>query len=274
MLGFATIGLYLFYFAYRYDLLYVSNADIDTQGKSYVRALQHTTVGCYLSMICLIGLFAMGAGHKRISLGPMILMIILLVFTLLYHISLHQAITPLIEYLPKNLEAEEQALLAHEYPKASPDSDGSPANDGTGASPEPNDEKVDHKHVSLDTAEKGLTASGSAEPRQAPNFLIKYLRPDKYTDYATLRRLIPNPLETENYSEEVQNDAYMHPCINAKPPLLWIPRDDLGVSQREIELSSRVIPITDEGAWLDAKNKVQWNMGRENPPIYEEKVHY
>ncbi len=43
VLGFAAIGLYLFYFAYRYNLLYVSNADIDTKGMIYPRALQLAT---------------------------------------------------------------------------------------------------------------------------------------------------------------------------------------------------------------------------------------
>jgi hypothetical protein len=114
VLGFATIGLYLFYFAYRYNMLYVSNANIDTQGKAYALALQHITVGCYLLVVCLIGLFAIGTAANRVALGPLILMIILLVFMILYHISLHNALSPLINYLPKNLEAEEQSLLPSE----------------------------------------------------------------------------------------------------------------------------------------------------------------
>lgn len=51
VLGFAAIGLLLFYFAYRYNLLFVSNAVIDTKGLVYPRALQHLFVGLYVAEV-------------------------------------------------------------------------------------------------------------------------------------------------------------------------------------------------------------------------------
>jgi hypothetical protein len=57
-------------------------------------------------------------------------------------------------------------------------------------------------------------------------------------------------------------------------PLLWIPRDGGGVSRREVRLTGRVIPITDEEAHLDEKNKVVWDKVGMKPPIWEEKVFY
>lgn len=73
--GFAAIGIYLFYFAYRYNLLFVSNATIDTQGAVYPRALQQLFVGLYLAEVCLIGLFAIATGASIGALGPLILMV-------------------------------------------------------------------------------------------------------------------------------------------------------------------------------------------------------
>lgn len=259
VLGFATIGLYLFYFAYRYNMLYVSNADIDTQGRVYIQALQHTTTGCYLLMVCLIGLFAIGTAADRRALGPLILMIIFLVFITLYHITLNQAIAPLLDYLPKNLESEQQALLSQGPSPAQKDSDNNIA-DG------------------IDTAEKGLSAAASpVDQQQQPNFILKFFRPDKYANYATLRRLIQTgdaETETTMYPPEVERDAYFHPAIKAQAPLLWIPRDDAGVSRQEVQHSLRVIPITDEDAWLDDKNKIHWNEEKGEPPVYEEKIYY
>jgi len=245
VLGFATIGLYLFYFAYRYNLLYVSNADIDTQGMVYIRALQQTTTGCYLLEGCLIGLFAIGVASDHRALGPLVLMIIFLVFTVLYHMSLNQAMDPLINYIPKNMEMEEEALLSRERSQSSPD-----------------------------CIEKGLTGTPEPEQQQKPNSILRFFRPDRYADYATLRRLVPNHLETTTYPPEVERDAYFHPAITAQPPLLWIPRDEGGVSRQEVEHSSRVIPITDEDAWLDEKNRIRWNKEKGEPPIYEEKIYY
>ena len=78
MMGFASVGLFLFYFAYRYNLLFVNTSMIDTKGLVYAKALKHTLVGCYLAVICLIGLFGVSAGGT--GKGPLVMMIILLVF--------------------------------------------------------------------------------------------------------------------------------------------------------------------------------------------------
>lgn len=247
-MGFATIGLYLFYFAYRYNMLYVSNADIDTQGKVYTRALQQLTVGCYLSVACMIGLFAIGTAQERIALGPLVLTIILLVFMVLFHVSLNQAMEPLINFLPKNLEAEEQSLLSQSE------------HEGNGA-------------VSGDSAEKGLRPTVVADAKQS-NFLVRYLRPDKYASYYHLRQWAPHADDLPPYTPQIEEDAYFHPSITAKAPLLWIPHDPLGVSKQEVKHSSKVIDITDEDAWLNDDASLHWDMDKGVPPIYKEKVYY
>lgn len=257
VMGFGSICLYLFYFAYRYNVLYVSNATIDTQGKSYTRALQHITVGCYLLMGCLVGLFAIASGSNRMALGPLILMIIFFVFVVLYHVSLNGAMEPLIQYLPKNMEHEEELLLGADNEQ----SEAAPSGSAT----------VKNGDQNVDAAEKGLTHT-PAHPK--PNFFTKWLHPDVYSDYATLRRLVPNPLDVPPYSDEDERNAYFHPAITSEIPLLWIPRDPAGVSKQEVAHTMRVIPITDEDAWLDEKGKIVWNVDKGEPPIYKEKVDY
>ncbi|KAL3452095.1 hypothetical protein BJX65DRAFT_267470 [Aspergillus insuetus] len=273
VLGFASIGLYLFYFAYRYNLLYVSNANIDTQGKNFARGLQHITVGCYLLVGCLIGLFAIATGAARIALGPLVLMIILLIFMIIYQVSLNQALDPLINYLPKNLEAEEEALLSREATFAS--TANGDEHDGIAAtSSAANGHENGHGTSvgNVDSAEKGLTQTAPAQPKV--NFFTKYLRPDKYAGYEQLRRWVPSGADATTYSPEVEENAYYHPCISAQPPLLWIPRDEMGISTQEVRHTGRVIPITDEDAWLDEKNHIVWNIEKGVPPIFEEKVYY
>ena len=250
----------------------MSNANIDTQGKSYTRALQHLTVGCYILMICLIGLFAIATGSSRIALGPLILMIIFLVFVVLFHVSMNSAIDPLIEYLPKNLEAEEEALLAVDYKNQSNSGDGLA---GPDVSTEQNRvSNVDSGVGNIDSEEKGLTQAVSPSAHSHPNFFQKWLRPDRYESYVALRRLVPSPLDVPPYTADAERDAYCHPAVTAQAPLLWIPRDPLGVSRQEVAHSSRVIPITDEDAFLDEKCKITWNVEKGEPPIYEEKIPY
>ena len=268
VLGFATIGLYLFYFAYRYNMLYVSNANIDTKGLIYSRALQQTTTGCYLLILCLIGLFAIGATSDKAALGPLILMIIFGVFCVLYHMALLAALSPLLNYLPKNLEAEEEALLANEG-KHGINEEGNPiasASNGAGT-----DGHGDAEKALPDTP--GTAASPTAQSKK-PNFLAKFFRPDIHTNYAAMRTLVPSDFAEISYDPEVERDAYYHPSITSDVPLLWIPRDAAGVSRQEIMHTSRVAPISDEDATLDEQNKISWNEQKGQPPIYEEKVYY
>ncbi|PWY79254.1 DUF221-domain-containing protein [Aspergillus heteromorphus CBS 117.55] len=266
VLGFATIGLYLFYFAYRYNMLYVSNANIDTQGKAYVQALKHLTVGCYLLIVCLIGLFAIATAASTIALGPLILMIIFLIFCILYHIALNNAIEPLVNYLPKNLESEEEALLSREQTKLS--SPGEVSDEGQASGSGARDSGV----ANIDSAEKGLTVTDVEGPK--PNFLARYFRPDKYENYAHMRSICPTGVEPISYSTEVERDAYFPPSIKSQPPLLWIPRDEMGISRQEVKHSSKVIEITDEESWLDEKNHICWDVDKGVPPIFKEKVYY
>ncbi|KAI5244242.1 DUF221-domain-containing protein [Aureobasidium subglaciale] len=245
VLLFAAIGLYLFYLAYRYNLLYVSNANIDTKGRVYPRALQQVFVGLYIAEGCLIGLFAIATGSSVGALGPLILMIIFMVFTALYHLSLNAALEPLINYLPKSLEAEERRLL---------------------------DEDTE-----AERGEKGMTATNNTElgpsPHTKPTFWQKFLRPDIYTDYATMRRLVPKMINIR-YEDEEEQHAYYNPAVTAGPQLLWIPRDPMGVSRQEVRETSKVIPITDEGASLDEKNKIVWDAEDGRPPIWQAPVYY
>jgi calcium permeable stress-gated cation channel len=253
ILGFATIGFYLFYFAYRYNLLFVNAANIDTKGLVYPRALQHITVGCYLAIICLIGLFGIQA-----AAGPLALMVILLILCILYHLSLNAALNPLLYYLPRSLESEEESLLQAEE----------------GAATEPG--RNGHHSLDKPTADSPATNKGLPHPpapHKKPGLFAKFLRPDLYTDYATMRRLVPQSFAPIEYSDLTAREAYHHPAINDRPRVLWVPRDQAGVSRQECAHTSRIIPMTDEGAYFDEAGKLVV-VKDDTAPIFEEKVYY
>lgn len=255
IMGFATIGLLLFYFAYRYNLLYVNTSIIDTKGLVYAKALKHTLVGCYLSAVCLIGLFAIRSADGGI--GPLVLMVIFLIFMILYHISLNSAFEPLLNFIPRSLEAEEQSLVRAE----------------TGESPMDGDYygKTPLTHGSFSSNEKSVPAN-----KKAPGMIKKFLRPDIYASYHIMRQLVNRDFAEIIYSNEIERDAYQHPAVLDATPLLWVPRDRSGVSRQECAHTNKVTPMTDEGAHLDEKGNIVWDMegtdGR--PPIYEERVYY
>ena len=248
MLLFATIGLYFFYLAFRYNFLFVKNVTIDTKGRCYPLALQHVFVGLYISEVCIIGLFAIATGSGKGAIGPLILMIIFLIFTILYHMSLNTALKPLIDYLPKSLEAEERRLLQEDSVNG-------------------NQEK------GINGTNGHTVNGGDAAPHKQPNILTKFLKPHIYNDYATMRRLVPRDIEVR-YEPDDEELAYYAPSITNDVALLWIPRDPMGLSKEEITHTSKVIPITDEGASLDEKNKIVWDAEGGRPPIYQEEIYY
>ncbi|KAI1342365.1 DUF221-domain-containing protein [Xylariaceae sp. FL0016] len=245
MLGFATIGLSLFYLAWRYNVFFVTDTKIDTRGLIYPRALKQLMVGVYIAELCMIGIFACS-----VAIGPLILMIVFLVFTALYNITINSALNPLLYSLPRTLEAEEEALREsdHEY------------KNGDGKS-----------ELKNGAAPAATNASG-----KKVNFFSKWLKPWQHCNYSTLRQLVPHDaVDAHNlYTDEIERDAYFPPSVNSATPLLWIPEDPMGISKQEIRDTSKVIHMTDEGCTLNDKNKLEWDTESVRPPLWEEKVYY
>ncbi|KAK0712154.1 hypothetical protein B0T21DRAFT_352401 [Apiosordaria backusii] len=262
MLGWATIAMFLFYFAWRYNVFFVTDTQIDTRGLIYPKALKQLFVGLYLAEICMLGLFIAGTAP-----GPVILMLIFLIFTVLFHVSLNNALDPLLYNLPMSLLAEEESvrLLDGPGPSHSNGNDNDKFHDLNG------DGIVDGAEEQVAHAR---AARKAAEAHSKGNFLTRFLKPWIYADYATLRNLVPRHVPIPEYTPEIIENAYNPPSVTSSTPLLWIPADPAGVSKQEIAHTSKVIPITDEGCTLNEKGKLVWDEEGSRPPVWEEKIYY
>lgn len=249
MLFWATVGIGCFYLAYRYNILFVSETEIDTRGLIYPRAMKQLLTGVYLAEICMIGLTAVSK-----SPGPVVLMVVFFIFTILFHITMDSALNPLLYNLPRSLQVEEEALMQSAQ--------------GQG--------EVDGQEVTNTKSDKSIARGEETMVEAKGNFITKFLKPWQYASYMHLRKLVPhNHLDLDNlYEEHTELNSYHPPSVSDKAPLLWIPEDGAGVSKQEIALTSRVIPITDEGCTLDDKNKIVWDTEGARPPIWEEKTYY
>ncbi|KIX09911.1 uncharacterized protein Z518_00992 [Rhinocladiella mackenziei CBS 650.93] len=290
ILGFAAVGVAFLHLVYRYNLIYVYDSEIDTRGLVYPRALMHMLVGLYFSEICMIGLFSL-----RGAFVPVVLTAILLILTALVHTSLLDALGPLLWSLPKSLTVEEDQHLLGTCPSQpramaaedlerfgqeyefEQDSDEHIPGDSRaleGASGSLNAlggglKSIVKKKVKKDLPEVnvGLNALGSfwmrwisPDPTTKPNFLLRWLHPEVYSDYTVLRRMVPSDLPDPVYPEDVERDIYYPPSFLAKPPCLWIPRDPAGVSRQEVEHCRKVIPTTDEHVSMDEKGRMKINL--------------
>lgn len=255
MLFWSSIGLFLFYLAYRYNILFVTDTVINTNGLIYPRALKQLMSGVYLSEICLVGLFICFK-----SPGPAVLMVLFLVFTVLCHLTLQSALDPLLYGLPRTVAIEEELLQAQTN-GTQLESQETSNQDGS--------IEEDRKTPVLKSSEGGIQKKG--------NLFAKFLKPWAFADYHTLRNYVPQLEQVTLPQELLEADAdkvYYPPSVISQTPILWIPADPLGVSKQEIALTSKVIPISDEGASLDEKNKVYWDTEGARPPIWTEKIDY
>lgn len=98
----------LFWFTYRYQMIYVSYAKAETNGLIFPKAINQLFTGLYFLELCLIGLFFLQKGPDGgTPCAPQaIIMIVTLGFTILFQILINRAFGPLFKYLPITFEDE------------------------------------------------------------------------------------------------------------------------------------------------------------------------
>ena len=250
-MGFACVGFALTYFAMRYNLFYVLGNGIDTHGRAYARGMQQLMTGVYLAEVCLIGLFAINTAP-----GPIVLMVIFLVFTAIYHAMMRNALKPLANYLPDSLGGAEFG---------------------------PSFNFADH-HTYDAAKANGVPPSEWISPKPSRFMLLReklYTRlfaPQKRKSYHTAQSLIDRR-DPPTYLESEEQAAYFHPSLTNENPKLWIVRDPMGISAKECHDSGEVATISDSYADLNEKNKISWDRDAyendpETLPVYEKEVEY
>ena len=262
VLGFSTVGLSLIYVAFRYNFLYTYETNIDTKGAAYQRALSQLITGVYISELCLIGLFAIAAGKNRAAVGPLAIEVVLLAVTILFHVTLRKALT------------HHEARIAYSDSVATPHQS---LEKGVG--------EVDGAGLPV---EKGAAAGNDraplAQPRTSriPPFIARIINPESnstVTLSTELDQYYHRPQQP--LADDIAKRAFFNPAVTSPTPVVWIVRDEMGISAREIADTTKAVPglvITDDQATFNEKNKVDWKGADEGyakeAPIFEEKIIY
>jgi hypothetical protein len=287
ILGFSTVGFCFVYLIWRYELLYTYDSEIDTRGLVYPHALSHLLVGLYFAELCLIGLFSL-----KFAAGPVAIMIALVIFTILVHMSLLDAIGPLLTSLPASLTEEQMEIIDNNLPIEEPLFNDDPDDWGPEAevdsAPEPGSTRAleglpaglkglksgittlvrskiksetDTAGISLPTTYPWTTWL-SPSPSPDPNLLIKWLHPEIFADASVFRDHVPSAsvLPDPLYPPELARHVYEPPAMYADAPYLWIPRDAAGVSAQEVKHSSKVIRISDEDGKLCEDGRLEMDL--------------
>ena len=232
---------------------------MDTKGRAYAKVLQQLMTGVYISEVCLIGLFAINTAP-----GPIILMAIFLFGTAIYHALMRHALKPLMEYLPESYEGDEGKGATTLFSTTDHKSYDASKADGAGPT---------EASVAQSPTKKKMTAKKA-------NLFTKMWDPRKFKSHGQVPTMVPN-YPPPKYEQEDEKLAYYNPITYSKVPNLWIARDEMGISTREVRETREVCPITDEFAYFNEKNKIVWRGPEdeggarlEDVPIWEKRVDY
>ncbi|KAF1934201.1 DUF221-domain-containing protein [Didymella exigua CBS 183.55] len=253
VLGFAAVGLVLFYFSYLYMLLYTAQPKIDTKGHCYTLSLQHMLTGVYIAELCLIGLFSL-----RGAFGPTVLLGILLIVTIIFTIITNRHFAPLEQYLPTDLaldgssneDSEEAPLL-------------SAAEEGQAQALEREESRI-HRISSAVNVSPKVTGP-----------IARFFEPHIFASHRAMKQwLRDGDFDEDNvpeYSDEDIRKAYLHPAYTSQAPVIWLAKDDMGVSKKEIqENENRELKSSDDGAWIDKEGNLKWSVDDfEKVPIFK-----
>jgi hypothetical protein len=281
VLGFSTVGFFLLYLAFRYSSIFTLGTDVSTRGESYGRALMQLTTGIYLSELCLIGLFGIGTGNTTASIGPLVLMVVLLVATILWHIWLKRKVKKLDDEFAGGVGASQASRgMGHQYGEAGrandPEKARGTSEDDYYKSHSPQSEvplesnQQTQPYMQKDKLPLGQRIKGFFAPTSAAQQTIQTVWPT-----------IDSPARP--YTQQEHDEAYMHPAVVSECPIVWIPRDKYGLSKQEIAASNQTVgkdrlTVTDEEAWFNEKGKIDWRHEDEGDlrrvPIWEQEPIY
>ncbi|KAI0542927.1 hypothetical protein GGR58DRAFT_2655 [Xylaria digitata] len=306
---FAIITFSLLWIANKYSMLYVNRLSIDTGGVLYPRALNQTFTGLYVMDIALIGLFFIQEDAKgaRACAPQAIIMIVVTILTALYQLLLNMSFGPMFRYLP--ITFEDEAVIRDEAFQRAQDRRLGLDDDDDAKEVSEEDSSFHHQSLDgpSDLQEKGsrgnklsnlnpvkgIVHAGTWAVRSGKNTYDQTLgRAEKGIKNAAKFRGERRQKDLEaqraigealygGFHDEIEDltpgerdvlvrRAFMHSALRARRPTLWIPRDDLGISDDEIKRTrelSEHIWISNEGTALDSKVRVVYGRA---PPDFSE----
>lgn len=301
---FAIITFALLWFAQRYAMLYVTRFEHDTGGVLYPRAINQTFTGIYFMELCMAGLFFLvrDENDKKVCTPHGVVMIVVLILTILYQILLNYSFGPLFRYLPITFE-DEAVLRDQAFQRAQDQRLGLLDDDELMEEPEnpkafekggqtEKGQNIEMRRLgsvrrpmkqvgtwAKDGGNQIARFTGVKQARDKNKRASEYRKKHRMKDVEAQLAIgealfggIHDEIEdlTPDERDALVRHAFQHEALRARRPTVWIPNDDLGVSEDEIRRTqaySEHIWISNEGTALDSKVRVVYGRA---PPDFSE----
>uniref|UniRef100_A0AC35GG62 Phosphate metabolism protein 7 n=1 Tax=Panagrolaimus sp. PS1159 TaxID=55785 RepID=A0AC35GG62_9BILA len=253
ILGFAAIAFILLYFAYLYFLVYVQEPNItDNRGKFYPRALMQLFAGIYLGELCLVALFV----FKK-NWATVVLEIVWIVVTAAVHIYLTWKYVPLFDAVPLSAIKYASGDSSYLYPYHD---HGSSEIKFVGQNYWKADNRfnVSYSDQALIDLPNSADIGINAPQRLSPiNWLIKFFNPKKET-FELIRSMMPRAyFKYIEYFPAFIDTAYYDPVVSDEKPVIWIAKDNMGLSDIEMEKAQQFgVDISNDNATFDENGDI------------------
>ncbi|RKP29105.1 DUF221-domain-containing protein [Metschnikowia bicuspidata] len=292
ILGFATIAFVLIFAAILYTFVYVLQPNsFDARGRNYPCALFFTFVGLYIAEVLLAIIFGLALAWPAMAIE-----IALVVATILIHVYLKHKYVSLFDAVPISAIKVAAGDTTYKYPAVdcgrseikqqgksfwegcnpldSKAADKVQVMPKTGAATveESSFEKTSGAPTKASVQEKDSVNEENATrpgPLQAPGFFQRMFNP-RAQKFEYLRSQMPAEyFQYVEYREDYVSTAYTDPAVRADEPHIWIPKDEMGLSDIEKNKAlDNEVKCSNDNAVFDEKGRVQF----QGPPSYEQAI--
>ncbi|KAH8113941.1 DUF221-domain-containing protein [Phellopilus nigrolimitatus] len=252
--GLAVLTFFLFYQMWKYLFLYQLGqpAEGDTGGLFFPKAIQHVFVGLYIQQICLCALFflARNTAKTASAVPEAILMVVLIFFTVFFHMLINNAYGPLLYSLPLSLADKSYGMPRKSYGSEIVIGDERPEGFGgdTGQCAVAENSSKPARQSDSEASDSESDASHVVRRRVAGKQPIRGEDAPAYGPGDSV------PMEGKRNDEPTD---FYHPAGAEPLRAIWIPRDALGLADAEVEENERVgISASCVHAVMDAKGHV------------------
>ena len=223
ILVFSSMIFGLFWIVFRYNILYVTGSRHDSGGTLYPTALKQLFASVYIMESCVIGLFFLVRDdHNRATcIIQAVIMIFAIIITATFHILLNNAFAPLLQFLPTSANIAESEKKAQDQ--------------------ECYMSRAGKCSRNLLQKFQGWTGAPTTNQGDSGTILFNIEKP---TPHETDRLISP---------------LYQHEALFVQKPIIWIPKDCLGISDDEIlrvRNYDSSIRVSNQYATLDDHGKV------------------
>ncbi|KAI7857049.1 hypothetical protein BDC45DRAFT_603621 [Circinella umbellata] len=255
ILPFVCLFFYLSYFIYLYQFLYLYEMEYESGGLAFPRAIRQVYIGLFTWQLTMVGLLAI-----QKAIPQLVLMIITLVVSIFALALYDKAFKPLFKYLPIQPGEDDKKAITTSSERGDRSFFSSGSNVGNGT--EEDDKKVlthgdsaaeqSDDQYSLTTGDKdgGLilrrkngnnsptnndykrASVGVLDAYSARNYLQKRIHENEHQSSSNENLSQEMAISSARLMYEVE--SYMHPSMYRKQPTVWLPEDDLGITEHEM----------------------------------------